>query len=58
LHLFGAITGFYEDGAGQHAVEFVAFPPDENATWNYVLIYDKENKRIKEIKYGYTRYQS
>jgi hypothetical protein len=58
LILSGAITGFYEDGTGQHAVEFIAFPHGENATWNYVLIYDKENQRIKVIKYGYTRYQS
>jgi hypothetical protein len=54
----GGPAGFYEDGTGQHAVEFVAFPPGENATWNYVLIYNKENQRIKVIKYGYTRYQS
>jgi hypothetical protein len=54
----GAITGFYEDGTGQHAVEFAAFPPDQNATWNYVLIYDKENKRIKVIKWNHIRYQS
>jgi hypothetical protein len=58
LNPFGAITGFYEDGTGQHAVEFAAFPLDQNATWNYVLIYDKENKRIKLIKYGYHRFQS
>jgi len=54
----GGPSGFYEDRMGQHAVEFTAFPPDSNATWNYVLIYDKENKRIKVTKYGYTRYQS
>ena len=54
----GAITGFYEDGKGQHAVEFAAFPPDQNATWNYVLIYDNENKRIKVIKWNHVRYQS
>jgi hypothetical protein len=58
LRLFGAITGFYEGGTRQHAVEFTAFPPDSNATWNYVLIYDTTNKRIKLIKYGYTKYQS
>jgi hypothetical protein len=58
LDLFGAITGFFEDGTGQHAFEFTAFPPGQNATWNYVLIYDKENKRIKVIKYNYTKYQS
>ena len=58
LFLSGAITGFYEDGTGQHAVQFEAFPPSENATWQYVLIYDKENKRIKTIRCNYHRYMS
>jgi uncharacterized protein YceK len=58
LFLSGAITGFYEDGTGQHAVQFAAFPPGENATWQYVFIYDKENKRIKRIRYNYRRYMS
>jgi hypothetical protein len=58
LDLFGAITGFYEDGTGQHAVEFEAFPDKQNATWHYVIIYDKENKRVKVIKYGYRRFVS
>ena len=59
LGLMGAITGYYEDGNGQHAIEFVASPPKLNATWNYVLIYDKDNKRTKVIKYNYSGvYQS
>jgi hypothetical protein len=59
LNLMGAITGYYEDGNGQHAIEFVASPPKLNATWNYVLIYDKDNKRTKVIKYNYSGvYQS
>lgn len=58
LDLFGAIAGFYEDDTGQHAIEFEAFPPNQNATWHYVLIYTKENKRIKVIKYGYRRFLS
>jgi hypothetical protein len=58
LNLSGAVTGFYEDGTGQHAVQFAAFPPNQNATWTYALIYDKENKRIKVIKYDYHRFQS
>lgn len=58
LNLLGAITGFFEDGTGQHAVEFEAFSPNQNAAWHYVLIYDKESKRIKVIKYGYHRFQS
>jgi hypothetical protein len=58
LYLQGAIGGFYEDGAGQRAVGFTAFPPQKNATWNYVLIYDNQDKRVKVIRYGYVRYQS
>jgi hypothetical protein len=58
LDLFGAITGFFEDSTGRHAVEFQAFPPGKNATWNYVLIYDKENKKVKVIKYGYRKFHS
>ena len=58
LNVFGAITGFFEDGAGQRAVEFEAFPPGQNASWRYVLIYSKDNQRIKVIQYGYKRYQS
>jgi hypothetical protein len=58
LILFGAMGGYFEDGNGQHAVEFTAFPPDSNSTWNYVIIYNKENKRIKLIKYGYRQFQS
>jgi hypothetical protein len=58
LATFSAITGFYEDGTGQHAIEFEAFPPSQNATWHYVLIYDKENKRVKLMKYDYRSFQS
>lgn len=54
----GALTGFYEDGAGQHAVSFEANPYDQNSTWRYTLIYDKNNKRIKVTKSDYHRYQS
>ena len=49
---------FFEDGTGQRAVQFEAFEHNKNASWQYALIYDKENKRIKVIKYGYSRYQS
>ncbi|MGH7939814.1 MAG: hypothetical protein ACREFR_01925 [Limisphaerales bacterium] len=58
LGLSGPITGFYEDAMGRHAVEFVAFPPNQNATWNYVLIYDKESRRAKTIRYTYVKYKS
>ena len=58
LNVFGAITGFFEDGSGQRAVEFEAFPYGQNASWHYVLIYNGENKRIKVIRYGHKKYQS
>jgi len=28
------------------------------ASWTYIFIYDKENKRIEAIKYRYNKYQS
>jgi hypothetical protein len=58
LYTLGAVTGFYEDGTGQHAIAFEAFPPNQNATWHYVLIYDRGNKRTRTKKYGRIRYQS
>jgi hypothetical protein len=58
LDLVGAITGFFEDGTEQHAIQFLASPPNQNAAWTYVLIYDKQNKRIKAMKYGYHGFRS
>jgi hypothetical protein len=40
---------FYEDGTGQHAVE-IKYGLNGNC-WEHILIYDKDNKRIKAIKY-------
>ena len=57
LFVSGAITGFYEDGTGQHAVEFEAFVAG-NESWHYAIIYDKENKRVKVVKYGRTMHMS
>jgi hypothetical protein len=49
-------TNFFKDGTGQHAVEIEV---DLNGTaWNHVLIYDKNNKRIKVIKYVAWHYMS
>ena len=45
---------FFEDGTGQHAAKILI---DSNGTeWSHVLIYNKEYKRIKTIKYesGYS----
>lgn len=45
---------FFQDGTGQHAVKIEI--PWKGTYWNYVLIYDKENKRIKKIKYSSGHY--
>jgi len=42
-------VAFYEDSTGQRAVSIEL---DYNGTtWTHVLIYDRNNKRIKTIKY-------
>jgi hypothetical protein len=51
-------TDFVEDGTGQHAVSIEVFSNHTNAAWRYALIYNKENKRIKVIKYGFRRFMS
>ena len=49
---------YYKDGTGQHAVDVEVAVKGKNAIWHYAFFYDKENKRIKVIKYGYGEYQS
>jgi hypothetical protein len=51
LDLIGAIRGFYEDGTGQSAVEFEA--ERGHSYWRFVLIYNKDNKRIKTVKFDH-----
>jgi len=47
---------FFENETGQHAVQITI---GINGTWwQHVLIYDKENKRIKTIKYSDGHYMS
>jgi len=47
---------FYEDGTGQHAVRITI---GLNGTvWRHVLIYDRNDKRIKTIKYASGDYHS
>jgi hypothetical protein len=49
-------ASFFEDGTGQHAVRIKI---GLNGTvWLHVLIYDKDNKRIKVIKYSPGGYRS
>ena len=47
---------FYEDGTGQHAVSFTI--PVNGTDWGYVLIYDKNNKRVKAVRYVQGNYRS
>ena len=46
---------FYEDGAGQQAVKISI--PLNGTRWEHVLIYDKNLKRIKTIKYTSGHYR-
>ena len=53
---FIGYTEYFEDGTGQHAVKITI---GLNGTvWEHVLIYDKDNKRIKTIKYSNGGYRS
>jgi uncharacterized protein YceK len=55
LAVLDSISGYYQNGMGLRAIKFTAFSPHrEHYSHNYVLIYDKENKRIKTIKWGRT----
>ena len=48
--------GFFEDGMGQHAIKIEI--GINGTSWVHVLIYDKDNKRIKTIKYSPGGYRS
>jgi hypothetical protein len=47
---------YYKDGTGQHAVEIIIGVNGRG--WRHILIYDKDNKRIKTIKYATGYYAS
>lgn len=49
---------FYENEAGEHAVNIQIFEGNKNASWQHVLIYDKNNKRLKVVRYDYVKYES
>jgi hypothetical protein len=50
------VTHLFEDGTGQHAIRFeIAL---NGTDWAHILIYNKEDKRIKVIKYASGRYRS
>jgi|SRR5450755_1885573 hypothetical protein len=47
---------FFENGTGQHAIKIdVEYG---GSMWEHVLIYDKDEKRVKLIKYYNGRYMS
>jgi hypothetical protein len=48
---------FFENGTGQHAVRLES-DINGNEAWYHILVYDKDNKRIKVIKYYKGRYRS
>ena len=47
---------YFEDGTGQHAVQIQI--GIKGTSWVHVLIYDKDNKRIKVTKYIAGHYYS
>jgi hypothetical protein len=47
---------FREDGTGQHSVKIMYEGGGDS--WVHILIYDKNNKRVKTIKYLAGHYQS
>lgn len=52
-----AVAGqFFEDGTGQHAL--VVEVALDGTDWSHVLFYDKQNKRVRVIKYVSGRYRS
>jgi hypothetical protein len=53
---FASYEHDFEDGTGQHAVKIVILL--DGTEWSHVLIYEKDNKRIKTIKYISGRYSS
>jgi hypothetical protein len=49
-------VSYFEDETGQHAA--VSTIGLNGTWWRHVLIYDKDNKRIKTIKYASGNYRS
>ncbi|HEY4952942.1 MAG TPA: hypothetical protein VII71_06110 [Verrucomicrobiae bacterium] len=48
---------YFEDDTGQHAVRIETDIGGKDC-WYHILFYDKDNKRIKVVKYFYGRYIS
>ena len=51
------IDSIYKDGTGQHAVK-IEIDIDGKDCWYHVLFYDKDNKRVKVVKYFFGRFVS
>ncbi len=49
-----AVTGYFEDGKSHLGVKFEGFAGNES--WDYALIYDNRNKRVKTVKFNHHRY--
>jgi len=47
---------YFDDENQQHAIEITI--PENGIWWKYVLIYNKDNKRIRTVKYASGRYMS
>jgi hypothetical protein len=48
---------YFEDSTGQHAVRFES-DIDGRDCWYHILFYDKDNKRLRVVKYFYGTYRS
>jgi hypothetical protein len=53
---YAGLILFYKDGTGQHAVQIRIGL--NGTSWEHILIYDKDDKRIKATKYVSGRYAS
>ena len=51
------IDSIYKNATGQHAVK-IEIDVDGKDCWYHVLFYDKENKRVRVVKYFFGRYVS
>jgi hypothetical protein len=53
---YAYLNHVFEDGTGQHAIQIEI--PLNGIWWEHVLIYDKDGKRIKAVKYTAGGYRS
>jgi hypothetical protein len=51
-----ASISYFKDATGQHAIKIEI--PQNGIWWEYVLIYGKDNERIKTVKYTSGGYRS